>query len=74
MRQHPADRTLTRALQSALGISPEQEDALWSRFAARRALEATGWAAFAAGMVLLNARLRPALRSACWTASYSPRS
>jgi hypothetical protein len=73
MRQYATDRAITRAIQSAFGMSREQEDSLWSRFAARRSLESAAWAAFAVGMVLLNAGLRPAIRSAYWTASYSPR-
>ena len=61
------DRTLSEALQRSFGMSQEQEDRLWARFEARRSLEAAAWAAFAANMALLGARLRPAIRSAYWT-------
>jgi hypothetical protein len=66
MRQHALEQALTRVFQNSFKLSREQKDALWSRFAARCSQEAAAWAAFATSMVLLNARLRPAIRACSW--------
>jgi hypothetical protein len=63
MSEDRTERALTDMLQTGLGLSQGQEDSLWSRFEARRSLETAAWAAFATGMAVLGARLRPALRS-----------
>lgn len=73
MRDRALEQALGEVLRSSLGLSREREDALWSRFAARRAQEATAWAAFATSMVLLTVRLRPAIRSCGWPGSFHPK-
>ncbi len=57
-----SERELTHAFQAYFALSQEHEDALWSRFAARRQ-EAAAWAAFGSAMVLFTVRLRPAQRA-----------
>jgi hypothetical protein len=73
MRERALEKALTEVLRSSLGLSQEREDALWSRFAARRAQEATAWAVFAASMALMTVRLRPAIRSCGWPGSFHPK-
>lgn len=65
MDEQTLDKAMTRAFQAHFDLSPGQEEALWQRFQARRQ-EVAEWAAFAAAMVLVNARLRSAHRAATW--------
>jgi len=62
---HQTDEQLSETLRDVFALSQEQEDALWSRFQARQR-ESMQWAAFAATMVLVNARMRPVRRAALW--------
>jgi hypothetical protein len=72
MRDERTDRALTDLIRKGLSLSQAQEDALWSRFEARRSLEAAAWLAFATNMAMLSARLRPALRPACGPGFFVP--
>ena len=59
------DRRLSEAFREAFALEAGQEDALWARFQQRQR-ESVQWAAFAAAMVLINARMRPIRRAALW--------
>jgi hypothetical protein len=59
---------LSEVFQESLGLSREQEDALWGRFLARQQREAQAWAAFAAAMNVAGARLWQAVAWAGWPA------
>lgn len=65
MDEKALDQVMTKTFGAHFDLSPEQEEALWQRFQARRQ-EAAAWTAFAAAMVLVNTRLRSAYRAATW--------
>ena len=64
MTEHEVDRTLEAALQAHFALSEEQEDALWSRFAAKR--EAMQWQAFASALVLIHTTVYSISRVSTW--------
>ncbi len=66
MNERAIDQGLAALLQQGLGLSGEEEDALWSDFLARAAREAAAWAAFAAGLALANRQLRAVMPHAVW--------
>jgi len=61
-----SDRDLAGVLQQALGMGPEQEEALWADFTRRAAEEAATWVAFAGALVLASRQLRAVTPNAVW--------
>ena len=74
MSERAVDRRLTELLEQGLGLSQEQEDALWADFRVRLAREATAWAAFTVGLALASRQLRAAMPCAVWPDWFPPRS
>jgi hypothetical protein len=66
MNERTMDRQLRELLQQGLGLSHEQEDALWADFTARAARETAAWAAFAMGLALAGRQLRAAMPGSVW--------
>ncbi len=73
MTARELDRKLGQAFGEGLGMNKSQEEALWQAFLARAQAEAQAWSAFVTVMVVMNRRLRPALRASAWPGSFHPR-
>jgi hypothetical protein len=66
MRQDQLDQEFSRLFHEGLGLTGEQEDALWARFQQKAAGEVQAWAFFTIAMIRNAARLRPAVMRASW--------
>ena len=66
MNTHWVDHQLVSLFQSGLGLSREQEDALWTGFAARVVREAAAWAALSLGLALASRQLRAVMPGSVW--------
>jgi hypothetical protein len=66
------DQRLERLFQEALGLSKEQEDAFWLKFADRRANEREVWSAFGSVMMQAAAQLQRAIEWSSWPARGLP--
>jgi len=73
MRARDLNRKLGEAFREGLGMAKWREEALWQAFLARAQAEAQAWSAFVTAMVVMNRRLRPALRASAWPGSFHPR-
>jgi hypothetical protein len=66
MREDRIDQELSRLFHESLGLTGEQEDALWARFQQKAESEVRAWAFFTVAMIRNAARLRPAVMRASW--------
>jgi hypothetical protein len=72
MRERDGDQTLERVFRQAFSLSPEQEDILWRRFAARTHQDEHVWDSFREVMLQTAVRLRQAMEWSAWLARGLP--